>query len=162
MCARIHTGFGERELSFSCSPPEGASVCQASSIKFTLCPARVVLCLAATNICRECLMYIPKTERLFALDTWPEPSVGACPAPRGSLTLKHQFTCPITTDWLLACCILSLFSPLHLLFYTFVHLTYSVSFSPPPPFLSLPLRGFTSTQHAQTVYLFMHKSMLTD
>lgn len=46
------------------------SVC-LSSIQSALCPARVLLCLAANQICNECLMCIPKTECLSSLDTWP-------------------------------------------------------------------------------------------
>lgn len=50
------------------------------------------------------------------------------------------------------------FSPLHLLYSTFVHFMLPPSLSlclrPPPPFLALTLRGFTYTVRAQTVAQF--------
>lgn len=80
-------------------------------------------------------MYIPKTECLFPLDTWPEPSVGTKRDfdSEASTYLFHNDR--LTTSMLY----LVTLSPLDLLFYAFVHLTYFLSFSPPtPPFYLCP------------------------
>ena len=124
------------------------SVCPSSCIQPTLCPARVVLCLAATQICSECLMYIPKTERLSPLDTWPEPSSKSNFLSEASTYLSHNDR--LTSGML---CLVS-FSPFHLFFYTFVHLTYSLLSLLLHPLWFCPSGVFTYTLHAQTVAQF--------
>lgn len=125
-------------------PPEGVSVCLSSCISSTLCPAGVVLCLAATQICIECLVHMPKAECLSPLDTWPESSVCARPDPRGTLTLKHQLTCPIKSDHMHAAACHFLTSPLVPLHICLLH-KFSLLLSPLPPFLALPPWGVLLT-----------------
>lgn len=106
-------------------------------------------------------MYIPKTECLSPLDTWPEPSVGAWPHSRGTFTLKHQLTCPIMTDWPQACCILSLS---HLSTCSFTHLFTSHTLASSTLSVSAP-EGFhlhSTCPDSCTVHHFMHRSMVTD
>lgn len=72
------------------SPPEGAAPSSRPSV---LCPARVVLCLAANQICVKWLMCIPGAEPpLSSADTWSQPSVMPPLDPGGSV--KHRLTCP--------------------------------------------------------------------
>lgn len=111
LCPRRQIDLGELYLSCLCSPLEGMSVCLSSCNHSTFCPARVVLCLAATQICSECLMYIPKTECLSHLDTWPDPSLRARLDPKGTFTLRNQLTCTIMTHRPQTRCILSFSHP---------------------------------------------------
>lgn len=127
------------------------SVCLSLCISSTHCPAGVVLCLACTQICSECLMYIPKAECLSPLDTWPESSVCACPDPRG--TLKHQLTCPIKGDHMHAATCHFLTSPLVPLHICLLHM-FSLFLSSSTLSGSAPLRGFAYALHAQTVAPF--------
>lgn len=71
-------------------------VCGLPSIRSTFCPARVDLCLAAEQICQDCLVYIPKPERLH---TWSQPSVKAQLTPGSTSGTKHQLTCPVVTSY---------------------------------------------------------------
>lgn len=108
-CPCIQIDFGELDLQFFRSPPEGVSFCPSSCIQSAFCPARVVLCLAA--IPRYAASASCTYQNQSASLLWT-PGLnhqrGAWPGPRGAFTLKHQFTCPIMTDWLRACYILSL------------------------------------------------------
>lgn len=158
----IQIDFSKLDLSFFCTPPEGVSVCVSSCIQPTLCPARVVLCLAATQICSECLVYIPKTERLFTLDTWPEPSVGVWPQSKkgfhseASIYLSRNDRLAASMPYLVT------FSPLHLFFYTFVHLSLFLSSSTLS--VSAP-EGFhlhSTCPDSCTAHHFMHRSIVTD
>lgn len=134
-------------------PPEGISVCLSSCISSTRCPAGVVLCLAATQICIECLMYIPKAECLSPQDTWPESSVCTCPDLRGTWTLKHQLTCPIKGDHMHAAACHFLTSPLVPLHICLLH-KFSLLLSSSTLSGLASLRGFAYALHAQTVAPF--------
>lgn len=62
------------------------------------------------------------------------------PDPRGTLTLKHQLTCPIKSDHMHAAACHFLTSPLVPLHICLLH-KFSLLLSPLPPFLALPPWG---------------------
>lgn len=87
------TSVSERMRAWVCA---AVHVCGLPSIQSTFCPARVDLCLAAEQICQDCLVYIPKPERLH---TWSQPSVKAQLTPGSTSGTKHQLTCPVMTSY---------------------------------------------------------------
>lgn len=146
------------ELSCFSSPPEGVGPSFRPSVLHPLCPVRVVLCLAANQICNKWLMYIPEVECLSSLDSWPEPSVMPQLDPGG--TLKHQLTCPIVTHLPQACFIPSLF---HFPTYSVTQLFSSYIYS--QLVFNTTLSGSTPegfVLHSTCSDSYMHRSMVSD
>lgn len=152
--------LGKVELSCFSSPAEGVGPfsIHLSLIPSTLCPVRVVLCLAANQICNKWLMYIPEAGCLSSLDTWPEPSVMPQLDPGG--TLKHQLTCPIVTHLPQACFIPSLF---HFSTYSVTQLFSSYIYS--QLVFNTTLSGSTPegfVLHSTCSDSYMNRSMVSD
>lgn len=120
-----------------------------SAVQSTICPARMLLCLAANQNCNQCVHTknrVPLSSGHLARtvngrqagsrrDLHSEASIYLC----------HNDTLTTSMLYMVA------FSHLHIFYYIFILFTYSPSVYSPPPFLALPLRGLFYTLHAQTV-----------